>query len=84
MSEFQNKRSMNVDFLNVISCPDVWFCRPAGNQMPPRPPSVQSDSIMHSSMNQSAMGQDRGGESPVRLLLKYGASRKKQPVVRMV
>uniref|UniRef100_A0A3B4YBN4 AT-rich interaction domain 1A n=1 Tax=Seriola lalandi dorsalis TaxID=1841481 RepID=A0A3B4YBN4_SERLL len=28
--------------------------------MPPRPPSVQSDSIMHSSMNQSAMGQDRG------------------------
>uniref|UniRef100_A0AAQ5X133 ARID domain-containing protein n=1 Tax=Amphiprion ocellaris TaxID=80972 RepID=A0AAQ5X133_AMPOC len=31
-----------------------------GNQMPPRPPSVQSDSIMHSSMNQSAMGQDRG------------------------
>uniref|UniRef100_A0A3B4Y7W6 AT-rich interaction domain 1A n=1 Tax=Seriola lalandi dorsalis TaxID=1841481 RepID=A0A3B4Y7W6_SERLL len=27
--------------------------------MPPRPPSVQSDSIMHSSMNQSAMGQDR-------------------------
>lgn len=34
--------------------------RPAGNQMPPRPPSVQSDSMMHSSMNQSAMGQDRG------------------------
>ncbi|XP_041867946.1 AT-rich interactive domain-containing protein 1A isoform X2 [Melanotaenia boesemani] len=30
-----------------------------GNQMPPRPPSVQSDSLMHSSMNQSAMGQDR-------------------------
>ncbi|XP_061616536.1 AT-rich interactive domain-containing protein 1A isoform X4 [Phyllopteryx taeniolatus] len=30
-----------------------------GNQMPPRPPSVQSDSIMHSSMNQSPMGQDR-------------------------
>uniref|UniRef100_A0A7N6B3T9 ARID domain-containing protein n=1 Tax=Anabas testudineus TaxID=64144 RepID=A0A7N6B3T9_ANATE len=30
-----------------------------GNQMPPRPPSVQSDSIMHSSVNQSAMGQDR-------------------------
>ncbi|KAM7383820.1 hypothetical protein PAMA_011267 [Pampus argenteus] len=29
-----------------------------GNQMPPRPPSVQSDSIMHS-MNQSAMGPDR-------------------------
>ena len=28
--------------------------------MPPRPPSVQSDSIMHSSMNQPAMGQDRG------------------------
>ena len=28
--------------------------------MPPRPPSVQSDGIMHSSMNQSAMGQDRG------------------------
>ncbi|XP_077446744.1 AT-rich interactive domain-containing protein 1A isoform X2 [Stigmatopora argus] len=31
-----------------------------GNQMPPRPPSVQSDGIMHSSMNPSAMGQDRG------------------------
>ncbi|XP_071393571.1 AT-rich interactive domain-containing protein 1A-like [Centroberyx affinis] len=30
-----------------------------GNQMPPRPPSVQSDGIIHSSMNQSAMGQDR-------------------------
>uniref|UniRef100_A0A8C9XIP4 AT-rich interaction domain 1A n=1 Tax=Sander lucioperca TaxID=283035 RepID=A0A8C9XIP4_SANLU len=30
-----------------------------GNQMPPRPPSVQSDTILHSSMNQSAMGQDR-------------------------
>uniref|UniRef100_A0A7N8WQU0 AT rich interactive domain 1Ab (SWI-like) n=1 Tax=Mastacembelus armatus TaxID=205130 RepID=A0A7N8WQU0_9TELE len=30
-----------------------------GNQMPPRPSSVQSDSIMHSSMNQSTMGQDR-------------------------
>uniref|UniRef100_A0A8C2XCA9 AT-rich interaction domain 1A n=1 Tax=Cyclopterus lumpus TaxID=8103 RepID=A0A8C2XCA9_CYCLU len=30
-----------------------------GNQMPPRPPSVQSDTIMHSSMNQSAMGQER-------------------------
>uniref|UniRef100_A0A3B3BY74 AT-rich interactive domain 1Ab n=1 Tax=Oryzias melastigma TaxID=30732 RepID=A0A3B3BY74_ORYME len=28
--------------------------------MPPRPPSVQSDSIMHPSMNQSPMGQDRG------------------------
>ncbi|MEQ2218260.1 hypothetical protein XENOCAPTIV_000624, partial [Xenoophorus captivus] len=30
------------------------------NQMPPRPPSVQSDNMMHSSMNQSAMGPDRG------------------------
>lgn len=30
-----------------------------GNQMPPRPPSVQSDGIMHSSINQTAMGQDR-------------------------
>ncbi|XP_045081994.1 AT-rich interactive domain-containing protein 1A-like [Coregonus clupeaformis] len=30
-----------------------------GNQMPPRPPSVHSDGILHSSMNQSAMGQDR-------------------------
>ncbi|KAJ7991414.1 hypothetical protein DPEC_G00283590 [Dallia pectoralis] len=30
-----------------------------GNQMPPRPPSVQSDGILHSSMNPSAMGQDR-------------------------
>ncbi|XP_037386852.1 AT-rich interactive domain-containing protein 1A isoform X3 [Pygocentrus nattereri] len=31
-----------------------------GNQMPPRPSSVQSDGILHSSINQSAMGQDRG------------------------
>uniref|UniRef100_A0AAR2JT90 ARID domain-containing protein n=1 Tax=Pygocentrus nattereri TaxID=42514 RepID=A0AAR2JT90_PYGNA len=30
-----------------------------GNQMPPRPSSVQSDGILHSSINQSAMGQDR-------------------------
>ncbi|XP_053717548.1 AT-rich interactive domain-containing protein 1A isoform X1 [Synchiropus splendidus] len=30
-----------------------------GNQMPPRPPSVQSDGIMHSAMNQSPMAQDR-------------------------
>ncbi|MGH0177126.1 UNVERIFIED_CONTAM: hypothetical protein FKN15_074323 [Acipenser sinensis] len=30
-----------------------------GNQMPPRPPSGQSDGILHPSMNQSAMGQDR-------------------------
>uniref|UniRef100_A0A6Q2Y8P6 ARID domain-containing protein n=1 Tax=Esox lucius TaxID=8010 RepID=A0A6Q2Y8P6_ESOLU len=30
-----------------------------GNQMPPRPPSVQSDGILHSSMNPSALGQDR-------------------------
>nr|XP_023659648.1 AT-rich interactive domain-containing protein 1A-like isoform X1 [Paramormyrops kingsleyae] len=30
-----------------------------GNQMPPRPPSVQSDGILHPSMNQSTMGQDR-------------------------
>ncbi|XP_059899670.1 AT-rich interactive domain-containing protein 1A isoform X5 [Gadus macrocephalus] len=30
-----------------------------GNQMPPRPPSVQSDGIMHSTMNQSAMGPER-------------------------
>uniref|UniRef100_A0A4W4EYJ3 ARID domain-containing protein n=1 Tax=Electrophorus electricus TaxID=8005 RepID=A0A4W4EYJ3_ELEEL len=30
-----------------------------GNQIPPRPSSVQSDGILHSSMNQSAMGQDR-------------------------
>uniref|UniRef100_A0A3B3SX68 AT-rich interaction domain 1B n=1 Tax=Paramormyrops kingsleyae TaxID=1676925 RepID=A0A3B3SX68_9TELE len=27
--------------------------------MPPRPPSVQSDGILHPSMNQSTMGQDR-------------------------
>lgn len=46
-------------YLNPFSSPCVVGC-PAGNQMPPRPPSVQSDSIMHSSMNQSAMGQDRG------------------------
>ncbi|XP_062867688.1 AT-rich interactive domain-containing protein 1A isoform X2 [Trichomycterus rosablanca] len=32
---------------------------PAGNQMPPRPSSVQSDGILHASMNQSATGQDR-------------------------
>ncbi|XP_048413899.1 AT-rich interactive domain-containing protein 1A-like isoform X2 [Stegostoma tigrinum] len=31
-----------------------------GNQMPPRPPSGQSDGILHPSMNPSAMGQDRG------------------------
>ncbi|XP_028820122.1 AT-rich interactive domain-containing protein 1A isoform X2 [Denticeps clupeoides] len=30
-----------------------------GSQMPPRPPSVQSDGILHSSMNQTPMGQDR-------------------------
>nr|XP_024002143.1 AT-rich interactive domain-containing protein 1A-like [Salvelinus alpinus] len=30
-----------------------------GNQMPPRPPSVHSDGILHTSMGQSAMGQDR-------------------------
>ncbi|CAL8365178.1 unnamed protein product, partial [Arctogadus glacialis] len=30
-----------------------------GNQMPPRPPSVQSDGSMHSTMNQSAMGPER-------------------------
>lgn len=28
--------------------------------MPPRPPSGQSDSIMHPSMNQSSIAQDRG------------------------
>ncbi|XP_059585479.1 AT-rich interactive domain-containing protein 1A isoform X1 [Alligator mississippiensis] len=31
-----------------------------GNQMPPRPPSGQSDSILHPSMNQSTIAQDRG------------------------
>ncbi|XP_051577873.1 AT-rich interactive domain-containing protein 1A-like isoform X2 [Myxocyprinus asiaticus] len=31
-----------------------------GNQMPPRPSSGQSDGIMHPSMNQPGMGQDRG------------------------
>lgn len=35
------------------------FCG-VGNQMPPRPPSGQSDSIMHPSMNQSSIAQDRG------------------------
>ncbi|XP_066531562.1 AT-rich interactive domain-containing protein 1A [Hoplias malabaricus] len=30
-----------------------------GNQMPPRPSSVQSDGILHSSINQAAVGQDR-------------------------
>nr|XP_020662559.1 AT-rich interactive domain-containing protein 1A isoform X2 [Pogona vitticeps] len=31
-----------------------------GNQMPPRPPSGQSDSILHPSMNQSTITPDRG------------------------
>lgn len=31
--------------------------------MPPRPSSVQSDGILHSSINQSAVGQDRGEAS---------------------
>ncbi|XP_039237166.1 AT-rich interactive domain-containing protein 1A [Pipra filicauda] len=31
-----------------------------GNQMPPRPPSGQSDTILHPSMNQSSIAQDRG------------------------
>ncbi|XP_061454042.1 AT-rich interactive domain-containing protein 1A isoform X2 [Rhineura floridana] len=31
-----------------------------GNQMPPRPPSGQSDSILHPSMNQSTIAPDRG------------------------
>ncbi|XP_015674210.1 AT-rich interactive domain-containing protein 1A isoform X2 [Protobothrops mucrosquamatus] len=31
-----------------------------GNQMPPRPPSGQSDSLLHSSMNQSTIAPDRG------------------------
>ncbi|KAL4629369.1 AT-rich interactive domain-containing protein 1A-like isoform X1 [Arapaima gigas] len=30
-----------------------------GNQMPPRPPSVQSDGVLHPSINQSTMGQER-------------------------
>lgn len=29
--------------------------------MPPRPPSGQSDTILHPSMNQSSIAQDRGG-----------------------
>lgn len=28
--------------------------------MPPRPPSGQSDGLIHPTMNQSALGQDRG------------------------
>lgn len=32
----------------------------SGSQMPPRPSSVQSDGILHSSINQSAVGQERG------------------------
>lgn len=28
--------------------------------MPPRPPSGQSDGILHPGMNQPGMGQDRG------------------------
>ncbi|TSO05451.1 AT-rich interactive domain-containing protein 1A [Bagarius yarrelli] len=32
---------------------------PAGSQMPSRPSSVQSDGILHSSINQSTVGQDR-------------------------
>uniref|UniRef100_A0A6I8N916 AT-rich interaction domain 1A n=1 Tax=Ornithorhynchus anatinus TaxID=9258 RepID=A0A6I8N916_ORNAN len=31
-----------------------------GSQMPPRPPSGQSDSIMHSAVNQPTISQDRG------------------------
>ncbi|XP_064408245.1 AT-rich interactive domain-containing protein 1A isoform X1 [Latimeria chalumnae] len=31
-----------------------------GNQMPPRPPSGHSDGIMHPTMNQSGISQDRG------------------------
>ncbi|XP_058051244.1 AT-rich interactive domain-containing protein 1A isoform X2 [Ahaetulla prasina] len=31
-----------------------------GNQMPPRPPSGQSDSLLHSSINQSTIAPDRG------------------------
>lgn len=34
--------------------------------MPPRPSSVQSDGILHSSINQSAVGQDRGKASEKR------------------
>lgn len=57
-----NKNQRGVGAIIIIRFPDdAALCRrPAGNQMPPRPPSVQSDSMMHSSMNQSAMGQDRG------------------------
>uniref|UniRef100_A0A8C5MBQ4 AT-rich interaction domain 1A n=1 Tax=Leptobrachium leishanense TaxID=445787 RepID=A0A8C5MBQ4_9ANUR len=31
-----------------------------GTQMPPRPPSGQSDSMMHPTMNQTGLGQERG------------------------
>ncbi|XP_038822779.1 AT-rich interactive domain-containing protein 1A-like isoform X2 [Salvelinus namaycush] len=38
-----------------------------GNQMPPRPPSVHSDGILHTSMGQSAMGQSAMGQDRVYL-----------------
>ncbi|XP_018104067.2 AT-rich interactive domain-containing protein 1A isoform X1 [Xenopus laevis] len=31
-----------------------------GTQMPPRPPSVQSDGLIHPTMNQASLGQERG------------------------
>lgn len=46
--------------LMLSVCP---LCGP-GNQMPPRPPSGQSDTILHPSMNQSSIAQDRGGSLP--------------------
>ncbi|XP_029475105.1 AT-rich interactive domain-containing protein 1A [Rhinatrema bivittatum] len=44
-----------------------------GNQMPPRPPSGQSDSIMHPSMNQSSLGQDRGYIQRTPQMPQYGS-----------
>lgn len=59
--EKKNKTDAESDSAKDSVLDPLRSCRrPAGNQMPPRPPSVQSDSMMHSSMNQSAMGQDRG------------------------
>lgn len=46
---------------------------PAGNQMPPRPSSVQSDGVLHSSVNQSAMGQDRAYMRSTPQMPSYGS-----------
>lgn len=44
-------------FVILVMCFILFI---AGNQMPPRPSSGQSDGILHPGMNQPGMGQDRG------------------------